>query len=305
MLENSFNWLSSKPRAFLNYWPEKYSSPEIIYKNIEKPEELNTNASTPEINPQNYFISANIFEKSEKSLKDLDNSGNINILWDDFYFSNLNPDKKREWLNNTRTIINEKTGQKYFGISLSGEVYDSSTYDYLTKNGYSFAFTSGYSESFSYKYDSTKSIYSFVKYYDEGRDFYSKLNFMARNSGIIYINDDSLYHSEKFNRFVNNPELWNTTFSDLLEWISEKKQLILNMDDNQNYYDLTITNNGQNEVKNIGVWISVPEISKNLFLENPEMTEKLTFDYEMKMFFLSVSSVPANNKVKIKISSAE
>ncbi len=112
-------------------------------------------------------------------------------------------------------------------------------------------------------------------------------------------------HAENFNRFVNNPELWNTTFSDLLEWILGKEQLILSMDDNQNYYNLTITNNGQNEIKNIGVWISVPEINKNLFLENPEMTEKLTFDYEKKMFFLSVSSVPANNKVKIKISSAE
>ncbi len=202
-------------------------------------------------------------------------------------------------------MIKEITGQKYFGISLSGEVYDSSTYDYLTKTGYSFAFTSGYNDSFSYKYDSTKSIYSFVKYSDEGRDYYSKLNFIARNNGIIYINEDSLYHSEKFKRFVNNPELWNTTFSDLLEWISEKKELILNMDYNQNLYDLSITNNGQNEVKNIGVWISVPEINKNLFLENPEMTEKLTFDYEKKMFFLSVSSVPANNKVKIEISSAE
>ncbi len=71
MLENSFNWLSSKPSAYLNYWPGRYSSPEIIYKNIEKPEEINTNVSTPEISPQNYFISANVLEKSEKSLKDL------------------------------------------------------------------------------------------------------------------------------------------------------------------------------------------------------------------------------------------
>ncbi len=71
MLENSFNWLSSKPRAFLNYWPGKFSSPEIIYKNIEKPDEIDISDPISETEAQNYFLSVKVLEKSEKSLKDL------------------------------------------------------------------------------------------------------------------------------------------------------------------------------------------------------------------------------------------
>ena len=301
VLMNSISWLSSA-KAFINDWPGNISSAGLIYKNLERSSDINSssgiNTGSVKIN---YFISHQIFEKSAYILKDLKNPGNINILWDDFSFSRLNYKEKSDWLNNIKSSIKQYGNQNYYGISSFGEFYDSSTYNLLNKAGYSFIFSTGYSESFSLSYDSTNNMYLFTQTYVPGPDIESRLNFVIRSAGILYINVDS--SNGNISNILNNKRYWFTTFSDLLEWETKRAQLELKTDfTKKDNYEIIIRNNGSSSVENTGIWISAPGITRNMVLDNSGAAGELTFDTEKRMYFLEVYSIGGNQELYFRIS---
>jgi hypothetical protein len=301
LLLNSLNWLSS-PAAFINEWPGNYSSAGLIYKNLEKSSDIdNSFRQNIKSGKINYFISHQIFEKSTYNLKDLADPGNINILWDDFYFSKLNYNEKLIWLNDIKSLFKQYSNQNYYGISSYGEFYDSSTYKLLTETGYSFIFSSGYSESFSIDYDSTNNIYLFTKTYVPGSDIESRLKFVIKSGGIFYVNIDSIQNN--ISDLLTNKRYWLTTFSDLLEWEIKRAHLELkiNLINNDNY-EIIIKNNGSSSVENAGIWISSPEMTGNMVLKNSGAAGKLTFDSEKKMYFLEVYSIKGYQEISFRIS---
>ncbi len=300
VLLNSISWLSSA-KAFINDWPGNFSSAGLIYKNLEK------SADTSGINigsgKINYFISHQIFEKSGYNLKDLKDPGNINILWDDFFFSKLNQKEKSDWLNDIKSLIKQYGDQKFYGISTFGEFYDPSTYNLLKGAGYSFIFSSGYSECFSLSYDCTYNLYQFTQTYAPGPDLESRLNFVIKSNGIFYVNIDSI--QDNISNLLTDKRYWLTTFSNLLEWETKREYLVLKTDFTKiDSYEIIIKNNGSSSVENAGIWISVPDITRNMVLEDSESSGKLTFDTEKKMYFLDVYSIGGYEEISFRISAA-
>jgi hypothetical protein len=302
LLKNSFDWLSSGAVAFINNLPGKYSSAGIIYKDIEKQRDLSLNYSSDNTDKINYFISPLVIEKSGDEIKNLKNIGNINVIWDDFFFSNLTSGEKEEWLSKTKSSLKKITGQDYFGVSSSGEIYDSSAYRYLTNTGYSFIFSSGYADSFSFVYDSVKSMYFFVRTSIPAADYKSALNFIVNNNGIFYINADSLNSWKSLIYQLDRKKLWFTTFSDLLDWTKKKDQLTISAHFTGTEYKINIENNGFSDVHNAGIWISVPDIKNSLYIKNPAAAGELTFDYYKKMFHLNVDLIRGGENIIFTIS---
>ena len=301
LLMNSFNWLSSKPLVFFNYFPNEYSSAVIIYRNIETEGDYNFKDSSYISGGINYFVSPMVYEKSMERITDINYNSNVNLLWDDFYFSNLNSYKKEEWLNRTKSSFKKITNQNYFGVSSFGGIYDSSNYKYLENAGYSFLFTSGYTESFSFNYDSVKNIYSFVNPSIPGTDCKSRLNFVLRNNGVLYINADSINSRNFYNVYLNNGKIWLTTFSDFLDWILKKDKVKLTYDFIDNELEINIKNNSLSDIVNTGVWISIPGISWNPYIKNSDETGELTYDSDKMMFRLKIDLIRGYDNIKVII----
>lgn len=301
LLLNSFNWLSSKPVVMINNLPGKYYSAGIIYRDIENTGEINLYDSLYKSEKINYFISLQLIENPGLKLKDFAYIGNINLIWDDFYFSKIPFGEKEEWLDKTRLSIKENTGQDYFGIYSFGCINDSSVYRYLKSAGYSFEFSSGYSDSFSFDYDSLNNIYSYLMSPLTGENYKSHLNFILKNDGIIYINTDSLCSKKVLDEYTNNENIWFTTFSDLLGWELKKERLNLTTGFTDNNYKIEIENNGSADIRDVGIWISIPGISGNLHIIEPDKSADLTFNYDKKMFYLNVNLIRSNQKLVFRI----
>lgn len=301
LLDNSIRWLSSAPEIFMNYWPSDYSSAVIIYKNINKPTDFAGN-ELPGIKSVkvNYFVTPEILESSDYYLEELKNSGNINILWDDFFFSGMYKVEKTGWLKRTVPLIRKYIDQRYFGISSYGDFYDSTSYDLLSREGYEFIFSAGYSNSFSYSYDSKKSIYLFNRTTSPGDGYISRIKFILNQGGIGYVNEDSL--SGDNTDFLKNTDCWITTFSELLEWIQNRRHLGLSIDpENENQYKIEIKNNGSSIIRDAGIWISVPGSEGNLILQYYPESGEMTYNYENKMYYLKIKSISGYQTISYRI----
>jgi len=300
-LMNSFNWLSPKPVAFINDLPGDYLSAAIIYRQIEKQNDINSGKTLADSNKISYFVSPPVFENSGSKIKDLNDVGTLNILWDNFFFSKLSPEKEERWLIQTKYLIKEITGQDYIGIASYGELYDSSDYRYLKDAGYSFTFYSGYSNSFFIDNDSVRNIYSFINQSIPGKDYHSGLNFILNNDGILYINADSLKTNENYFKDLVGEHLWITTFSDLLKWITKMGQLKISCYFVDNEYKISIWNNASDDIHNLGVWISAPDITSSLYIKNTYSDGKMTFVPDKKMYNLKINLIPGKGNVSFTI----
>lgn len=302
LLNNSIKWLSSSPEIFMNYWPAGYNSAVLIYKNINKPYDISgTKFPFTELAKINYFIIPEIFENSDYSLQELKNPGDVNILLDDFFFAGMSESERLGWLKGTIFVIKKNTEQKYFGIFSYGDFYDPTTYDLIFREGYMFLFSSRYSSSFSYSYDSTKNIYLFEQSYSPGTDYISRINFILKQNGIGYVNADSLT-SDNID-FLKNTNRWITTFSELLEWIKNSRYLDLSIDsESENQYKIEIKNNSSSLIRDVGIWISIPGSTENFTLENYSNSDKMTYDYENKMYYLKIKSITGYQTISYRIS---
>ncbi len=304
-LANSINWLSSRPDVFINNLPGKYSSAGIIYKIVERMGDIYFDDSLFKSEEINYFVSPDVFNNYGKGMKDFRDIGNINLIWDDFYFSNLGEGIKEDWLKKARSSFEDITGQNYNGILSFGGIYDSSAYSYLSNSGYSFEFSSGYSNSFSIENDTVNNFYSFINSSIPAANYKSRIKFIADNDGIIYINIDSLSLQNTLNNYLNNGDTWFTTFSDLLSWELKKKQLNITTDFIDNNYKIIIENNGLSDIRDVGIWLPVPGRKGNLYIKDSDESVNLIFDNDKKMFFLNVNLIRSNQKIMFTISGME
>jgi hypothetical protein len=300
-LYNSFNWLSSVPRAFISCWPDGFTSAAIIYENINHASDFYNNRSSFSRSLKlNYFISPGIIENSPYILNEIKNPGNINLLWDDFFFSGLSDNKRTDWLNSTEPLIKTVTDQKYSGIYSYGGFYDSDISELLSKTGYSFILSSGYSDSYFYNYDTTNHIYKFYISNSPGPDFIPRVEFILNQGGIGYVNIDSL--GDKGLNFLGSRKCWVTTFSELLEWVKSRDKIEVTINTyNKDNYDINIRNRGSAPVANTVIWISIPGRKGKAILENSSYQSTLSFDYEKNMYSLKISSIEEYQTIFLKV----
>lgn len=296
-LLNSFNWLASKPVSFVNYLPGEYKSAGIIYKNIERPADLNYIDSSYSFQKINFFMTPAIFETSKAELKNLFDSSNIDVIWDNFFFSNLSFSRRIDWLKATKSIIEGITQQKYFGISSYGELNDSIVSRCLNEADYLFNFSPGYAGHFAINFDSTRSLYNFINTTTEN----SGLNFIIDNNGIFYLNADTLHSGGNFKNLLNDPDIWITTFSDLLKWRLSQEQLELSTVYIDDGYEVRIRNKGSSNIENIGIWLSIPDINNNLYIKNPDNSVKFTFNKNKQMYYLKINLFKSYQNVVYEI----
>ena len=297
LLSNSLNWLASQPEAFINYWPGNYASAVIQYKKIER---LSDSSQMHLAKPEklNYFISPYFLEKLPGKLKEIADSSSINPVWDNYLFSKMDPNEKIDWLKKIQSRIKEINGQKYFGIISYGEFIDPQTYKLLAETGYSFIFSSGYSDSFTFDYDTTNNLYLFYRPSYSARVQYTPdLNFSP--GGIYYINEDSIGKSDYSQ--LSKQNCWLTTFSDLIRWEEERKNIEINIDlSERGIYEVNIKNNNASDIQDAGVWISVPHLNtKVVTIDGQE--RKLTFDTIKNMYFLSLPLTGGYQELSFKI----
>ncbi len=302
VLFNSLKWLSSSPEVFINYWPSDFSSAVLYYKKIEKLSDVDTSDSPPVKQEKlNYFITPQIIEKHANELKFSGKVGNVNLIWDDFFFSGLTHSDVLKRLDQAKVLINRFSDQDTYGILSYGEFYDSASFSLLNSEGYSFLFSSGYSDSFSFGYDSTNNVYMLTQTYTPGKNLETMVNFVLHSGGIIYVDTDSL--KAGIPASLNGSRIWHTTFSELLDWIIKRSKLELKIKSTgTNDYEITINNNSPAMVENTGIWITVPGLIKNLTLDYPGEAGELTFDSEKKMYFLRVNSIGGYQKISYRIS---
>ncbi len=299
LLSNSLKWLSSQPQTFINYWPGQYTFSLILYKNVEGPNSLDSTLIHP-ANPErlNYFISPFFLQKFPGQLKDISDSGNINIIWDDFLFSQMNSGEKTIRLKKIQTQINEISDQDYFGVSSYGEFKDSDTYRLLTETGYSFIFSSGYSDSFTFDYDTTNNLYHFYRpSYGAGIQQMSKSN--INPGGIFYVDKDSA--GRNVSSLLSAQNCWITTFSGLIDWAEKRKHLSISINHSESgNYEVNIKNDNASLIQDAGIWISVPHLNPTVVsIAGQEI--KLTFDNLKKMYFLSLPPIRGYQEISFKV----
>jgi len=302
VLFNSLKWLSSAPEAFINYWPSDLSSAVLYYKKIEKISDIDTSYS-PQTGQEkiNYFITPQIIGKSGDKLKLPGTVVNINLIWDDFFFTGLSRTDALSWLDQAKSSIDRFSKQDSYGILLYGEFYESDSNSLLNEEGYSFIFSSGYSDSFSFNYDSTNKVYKFIQTYAPGKNYESRMNFVLNSGGIFYADTDSLKNMV-LSPSIDN-KIWQTTFSELLDWVIKRSKLEVTFQSRGNdKYEIIIKNNSPSVVENAGIWISVPGLANNLSLEYPGEAGDLTFDSGKKMYFLRVNSIGGYQRISYRIS---
>lgn len=296
-LLNSFKYLSSHPAAFVNYLPDKYISAGIIYKNIDNRADLNFIKASTISKKINFIINPVMVEKSPDDIKGIPDGSDIVILWDDFFFSNMSSSSSLDWLKKTKSFAGEITNQSYFGISSFGGQNDSTTIKYLNDAGYSFVFSPGYSDAFSVDSDSTTNIHYFIKSSVSVLNETAGFNFIIKNNGIFYLNGDSLLSGENFKLYLDNPDIWFTTFSQLLNWILKREQIEVTINSLNDEYEVRIRNNGSSEIENIGIWLSIPHINGNLHIKNQDNTVRLTFDKYKNIYFLNINRIEGNKNL--------
>lgn len=300
LLFNSFGWLASKPDAFINYLPGNSAFSVILYKNVEGSSGLDTAEGDQSTKGKiNYFISPSLLDKFHGQLKKNSDSGSINILWDDFLLSQMNPDEKTSWLKRMRRELNEISGQGYYGVSTFGEFKDPDTYKKLAETGYSFIFSSGYAESFSFDYDSTNNLYLFFRPSDNS-DIQRMLNSDLKTGGIFYVDEDSA--GENFYSLLSSGNCWITSFSGLINWAEKSKNLSIKIDKTESgSYEVNIKNNNASDVQNAGIWISVPNMKGRLSISFAGQERELTFDPVKRMYFLTLQSIGGYQEISFRI----
>ncbi len=299
LLYNSLKWLSSQPEAFINYWPGNNECSAIIYKNIESSSAIKT-IQKSKVNSEtlNYFVSPALLDKYPDQIKESAGSNNINIIWDDFFFSQMDYAEKNAWLKKTHDLINDITGQDYSGVLSYRNIKDASTYGILAQNGYSFVFKSGYSDSFFFDYDTTNNLYLFDKpSYGEGIQQFLESD--PKTGGIYYVDKDSV---DKFNLQMAKQNCWITTFSDLINWTEKRKNLSIGInqtkDDN---YEVNFKNNNTSSISNIEIWISIPRVNKRVFVSIAGLERELTFDPDKKMYCLVLPTIGGYKEISFTI----
>ncbi|HSD62535.1 MAG TPA: hypothetical protein VLB50_02020, partial [Ignavibacteriaceae bacterium] len=271
-----------------------------IYKNIEKPLDFKEFSYLQQ--RMNLLVSPIIIEKSGNEVKNLNDSSNIVIIWDDFFFSNIPHSQKIDWLNKTKLLIGGITNQKYYGISSFSALNDSNVVKSLTETGYSFVFSSGYSDAFEIDFDSTENIYYLISPSIPGLNYNSELNFIISNSGIFYLNADSLISGENFKQYLSIPDIWITTFSDLLNWRLKKNLVKASLDFVNDEYKIKVSNTGSSDIKDVGIWLSMPDINGKLQVKNPDNPIQLTFDNDKKMYSMKIVRLKSNQTMVFEIS---
>jgi len=299
LLFNSLKWLSSQPEAFFNYWPGQYGFSVVLYKDIERSSDFDSTAVLKDtVKGLNYFISPSFPDNFPSLFKNISESGDINIAWDDFLFSRLDPDEKTSRLKKIREQINESTGQNHFGVSTYGEFNDSDIYRLLTETGYSFVFSSGYSDSYSFDYDTTNNLYLFYRPFVGEMQQIRKSNVDA--GGILYVDTDST--GKDIYSLLTSQNCWITTFSGLIEWAEKRKNLSITINNSESgKYEVNIKNNNASDVQNAGVWISIPHLNDKIKISVAGHGRELIFDDSQKMYFLKLSLIGGYQEISFKV----
>ncbi len=301
LLYNSFKWLSSAPQAFIGSWPDGFDCAAIVYQNINHASDIYNNSSAFSGSLKlNYFISPGIIEDSRYLLNEIKNPGSINLLWDDFFFSGLSDNKKTEWLNNVKPLLESSADLNYSGIYSYGTFYESNISGVLNNAGYSFILSSGYADSYAYDYDSTYKIYRFYISDSPGPGFVARIGFVLDQGGIGYVNTDSL--GEDRLNFLNGRKCWVTTFPDLLLWLKSRDKIDVKINTyKKDNYDIIISNRGSVPVTNSVIWISVPGGNGQAMLVNSPDKLRLSFDYTKNMYSLKISSIEEYQTISLKV----
>jgi hypothetical protein len=213
----------------------------------------------------------------------------------------MTPGKRERLLSQTNYLIKGITGQDYTGIFSYGEFSDTLDYKYLKAAGYSFIFSSGYSNSFFAAYDSIKKIYTFINSSNPGEDFKSGLSYILNNNGILYIPADSLKINDNYFNDITDQHLWFTTFPDLLNWIIKKEQLKISGRIVDDEYNISLVNYNSDDIHNLEVWISIPDITRSLYIKKIYNDSRLTLEPDKKMYKLKIDFIPGKGKVSFTI----
>ena len=211
---------------------------------------------------------------------------------DNFYFSKLSEFNIEDFLTNARNYISGITNQNHFGIYSYSHINDSSFLKAFKSAGYNFEFCPGYPQSFYPETDATNGFYIFVNTGLRGYLPCELNDLIERNEGISFFNSDTF--SNGFYPNINNKNIWVTTFSDLIEWVNKKNYLKVSVIHKSDQLEVKLENNSSTSVENIGVWIPVPDISKNIYLSGQNNAAELSFNSQKKMFYLKVDSLNAN-----------
>ncbi len=300
ILFNSLNWLSSQPTAFLNYLPGNSVFSVVLYKNVERSSGLlSTGRYKPGTEKVNYFISPSLLEKFPGHLKNNNDSSDINIIWDDFLFSHMDSDEKITWLKKLQGQINKFSNQHYYGVSSFGEFKDPDTYRLLAGAGYSFIFSSGYSDSFSYDYDTTNNLYLFVRPSDYS-GFHQMLKSKLKPGGIFYVDEDSV--GEDVYPLLSAQNCWITTFSGLINWAENRKNISINIDTSEKEkFEVNIKNKNSSDVPYAGIWFSIPHMNNRILVSYAGQERELTFDPDKNMYYLELQSIGGYQEISFRI----
>ncbi len=300
LIYNSLKWLSSQPEAFINYWPGSNECSAIIYKNVEISSGINTSQKSNENSGSlNYFVSPAFLERYPDQLKEAADSNNINFIWDDFFFSQMGSAEKNAWLKKTHAIITETTGQNYCGVLSYGDIKNADTFKMLAQNGYSFIFTTGYSDSFFFNYDTTNNIYQFYKP-SIGEGVQQILKSGCKTGGVFYVDQDSA--GKNLYAQLAEQNCWITTFSDLINWTEKRKNLSISIsrteDDN---YVVNFKNDNTSYMTNVKVWFSIPPLNKRVFVSIDGLERKLVFDPDKEMYYLVLPAIGGYKQISFTI----
>ncbi len=223
----------------------------------------------------NYFVSPTLLEKYTDKLKAIPDSNNIDILWDDFLFSQIDVNERTGWLENIRRRLSNITGQHYSGISSYGQFKDFKTLELLKESGYQFILSSDYSDSFFFDFDTTNNFFLF--YRSANNNGYQQiLRSESKTGGIFCVNEDSA--GQNFYSLLSSRNCWIPTFSELIDWIEKIKDLNITIEKSESRnYEISLKNNNGASVSNAKIWISIPHLERENFCYGRREGKRIDF----------------------------
>lgn len=321
LIFNSILWAANKPIAWINEYPQNFSSAVLINNYISDLSKIDYQTDLSFVNSGKIKFNSFFTKPELDSFPDLaglfTQSGSINFLCENI------PGEKIV-LQNTADILKGESNQKYFGIK--SKVYNNydSLLTLITAGGFNYLLAD--TKLFFKKNDRGDNLTLYAKINPiklsaeqilklSDDDIYSwlKENLLIENrsgnvSTLNFIDQSSAYgslHKTKYMRkiikLLNSEFIWVPTYSELLDWRINFPNLsvITEMLKDEEQVVITVNNYGNKVFENVSVNFVLPENIKTVQLYN--LFYDYTYDALTKQGTVYIPFVRKNQPISIEI----
>jgi len=318
---NSIEWLSQKPVVMLNRWPAEYKLPVLLNCVLANKSSV-TSQNLDQLQSAdvliNFFLEMETINSDTGILSKLNKIGDINLYLNSNKFGNLNSDFE---FDNTYEKLYKISRQNQFGIRLDnfysdelpGEIINSKFGFYSLSDEKIIISKPGHSNEDKLEDLPVKPGYYLMRGRDERSilDTISKIADNIPNEELLILglvdqskpgeNFKTLDYLEPTIEILKKKDAWITTYSNLINWVSNWQNLFVTATKLQekNNFEINIENRNQNDVNDLVLTLLPPTGKANPKLLGTDLI--LTYDRKSGTYLISIPKILAGTREILNI----